>query len=149
MVYKWFNVQTTLISNLNVTDMQAVNKSLHGIRISSRGCSKGHDSKVRVLGHEESNNLVVCVIARGSVCLICDILSITKDPVISLNFTYHKQHDIACIAILCCQVVNKSLRGHIKDAFLFPLGDCFSQLLLPGKNLSHQSSSSGFDYLTC
>jgi hypothetical protein len=64
-------IKALFISNLNSADVKPINQCLDGFGVISRSSGKRQHTKVRVLGHQEADDLIVCVVPCGSMSLIC------------------------------------------------------------------------------
>lgn len=62
--------QFSLSSDFYMTDVQSVNEGLDSFFVTARSSSQSQHSKVRVLCHHVTNDLVVSIIARGTMGLV-------------------------------------------------------------------------------
>lgn len=70
LVHIFSQVETPFVSDLDLTYMQTVYNSLDCLGGASGGCSKCKHPKMRVLCHEKTNNLRICIIATAFVCFV-------------------------------------------------------------------------------
>lgn len=71
LVKIWSKINAILISNLDMTDMQSINEVLNCCRIAAWCGCQCNKSKVRILRHHPTNNLIVCVVPCSFMCFIC------------------------------------------------------------------------------
>lgn len=71
LVHICAKIETVLVSDFYIADMQGVNDILYSFRCGT-GCScKREDSKVWVLRHEISDDLSICIVTGAFMCFIC------------------------------------------------------------------------------
>ena len=77
LVHELLEIETMLITNFDMADVQCVNDSLDGLGLVSRCCSQCENTKMWIFSHEETNDLRICVVAAAFVSLILvDLFSI-------------------------------------------------------------------------